>query len=287
MNYLLLLVSVVTDTLRNMYNNHFSKELMKTDRDSIMFNAVCGIGAMVFFICSGAEWRISGFSLGIAVCFALVTALAQFFSLGALATGPMSYSVLFTYLGMVIPTIFGVVVYSQPLSFMQIIGFALMLVTIFLSVDLKKDSKMSGKWFAYAMGSFIMWGLVGVFQLIHQESEYAGEINGFLMYSFIFMTAMFFVALLFMKKPQGHSFGYMNGKITGLIIISGIILGLVNKINLFLSGAMPSIIFFPIVNGGVIILAELAAICVFHERPGKKQIIGIISGIIATILLGI
>ena len=77
MNYLLLLVSVVTDTLRNMYNNHFSKELMKTSRDSVMFNAFCGIGAVVFFVCSGAEWKISGFSLGIAVCFALVTALAQ------------------------------------------------------------------------------------------------------------------------------------------------------------------------------------------------------------------
>ena len=205
----------------------------------------------------------------------------------ALATGPMSYSVLFTYLGMVIPTIFGVVVYSQPMSTMQIIGFVLMLVTIFLSVDLKKDSGMSLKWFAYAMGSFVMWGLVGVFQLIHQQSEYAHEINGFLMYSFIIMTAMFFVALLFMKKPEGHNFKYMNPKVTGLIVISGLILGLVNKINLFLSGAMPSIIFFPIVNGGVIILAELAAICVFRERPGKKQIVGIVSGIIATILLGI
>ena len=287
MNYLFLLVSVVTDTLRNMYNTHFSKELMKTRRDSVMFNAFCGIGAVVFFVCSGAEWKISGFSLGIAVCFALVTALAQFLSLGALATGPMSYSVLFTYLGMVIPTIFGVVVYSQPLSVMQIIGFVLMLVTIFLSVDLKKDSKMSLKWFAYAMGSFVMWGLVGVFQLIHQESAYAGEINGFLMYSFIIMTAMFFAALLFMKKPEGHSFGYMNGKITALILVSGLILGIVNRINLYLSGAMPSIIFFPIVNGGVIILAELAAIFVFRERPGKKQIAGIVAGIIATCLLGI
>lgn len=287
MNYLLLFISVVTDTLRNMYNNHFSKELMKTSRDAVMFNAICGIGAVVFFICSGAEWKISGFSMGIALCFAAVTAAAQFLSLAALAAGPMSYSVLFTYLGMVIPTIFGVIVYKQPLSTMQVIGFVLMLVTIFLSVDLKKDSKMSIKWFAYAMGSFVMWGLVGVFQLIHQESEHAGEINGFLMYSFIIMTAIFLIALLVMPKPAGHSFGYMNGKITALILVSGLILGIVNKINLYLSGAMPSIIFFPIVNGGVIILAELAAIFVFRERPGKKQIAGIVAGIAATCLLGI
>jgi len=285
MNYLLLFVSVFTDALRNAFNNYFSKDLMKTTADSMLFNTVVGVGAVIFFICSGAKWQISAYSLLMAAGFAAVTALAQFMSLAAMATGPMSFSVLFTYLGMVIPAIFGVVVYNQPFTMFQKIGFVFMLVTIFTSVDLKKDSKMSIKWLAYALGSFVMWGAVGIFQLIHQNSEYAHEIDGFLLYSFIIMTVLFALAFLAVKKD--NSFGYMNFKVTTMMLLSGIVFGIINKINLYLSGVMDSIIFFPIVNGGVIVLAGLAAIIFFRERPDRKQIIGILSGIIAVCLLGI
>ena len=287
MLYFLLFISVLTDTLRNMYNNHFSKEILKTDKDGVLFNAICGIGAILFFICSDAEWQISGFSMIIALIFAAVTAAAQYTSLLAMSTGPMSYSVLFTYLGMIISTAFGIICYNQPMSIFQIIGFFMMLLTVFLGVDLKKDSQMTVKWLMYAVGSFIMWGLVGVLQLVHQMSDYAGEINGFLLYSFIFMTVIFGIIFLLMPKKENHNFGYVKTKALPLIIISGVIIGAVNKINLYLSGKMPSIIFFPIVNGGVIILAGLAAIFIFREKPDKKQLAGILCGLISVCLLGI
>ncbi|MBQ7573129.1 MAG: hypothetical protein IJT23_02620 [Clostridia bacterium] len=82
----------------------------------------------------------------------------------------MSYSVLFTYLGMVISTGFGIIYYKQPMSIFQTVGFVLMLLTVFLGTDLKKDSQMSVKWLIYALSSFVLWGLVGVIQLIHQSS---------------------------------------------------------------------------------------------------------------------
>lgn len=287
MNYLLLFISVFTDTLRNIYNNHFSKEMLDSPKDAVLFNIICGVGAVIFFIASGAEWQISGFSMAIAAIFAAVTAVAQYMLLMAMASGSMSYSVLFTYLGMVIPTFFGIVYYGQPLSVMGIIGLVLMIVTIFLGVDFKTDSQMSPKWLLYAIGNFIMWGIVGICQQIHQNSEFAGEINGFLMYSFIIMTAMYGIIFLIMPKKENHSYGYLKGKTLPIILISGIFLGVINKINLYLSGAMESIIFFPIVNGGVIILSGIAAIAIFREKLNKKQILGIITGIISVCLLGI
>ncbi|MBE7045409.1 MAG: hypothetical protein E7397_07745 [Ruminococcaceae bacterium] len=72
-----------------------------------------------------------------------------------------------------------------------------------------------------------------------------------------------------------------------LAILTGVVIGAVNHINLYLSGKMPGVIFFPIVNGGVIILSGLVAMLVFRERLDKKQQIGLVVGIIATCLLGI
>lgn len=71
-----------------------------------------------------------------------------------------------------------------------------------------------------------------------------------------------------------------------LMILTGAAIGAINEINLYLSGAMPGIIFFPIVNGGVIILSALSAILLFRERLPKMQLVGLIAGIISVLCLG-
>ena len=191
MAYVLLFVSVFIDTFKNIYYNHFSNKVLKSNSDAVIFNIVCGIGAAVFFICTGCGFKISSFSLIAALIFAAVTAMAQYFSLMAMSAGSMSYSVLFTYLGMLIPTLFGIVYYRQPVTKMQIVGLLLMIVTLYFGAGIKKGEKFNLKWLLFALGSFVMWGLVGVIQQIHQNSEYAGEMNVFLLWSFIFMTAFF------------------------------------------------------------------------------------------------
>ncbi len=287
MNYFLLFISVFTDTLRNMYNNSFSKEIMKTNRDTILFNIISGIGAVVYFAIRCDMWVVSGYSFFMAIGFSVVTAIAQVASLMAMAKGPMSYSVLFTYLGMVISTIYGAMFYGVSLTGFQIAGFALMIVTLFLSVELKKDSKMSLKWFFYASLSMVAWGVVGIIQYEHQTSAFAYEIKGFLLYTFIILTLMFCVLFFVLPKENGESFSYVKTKATPLMLVSGLIFAVVNEINLYLSGAMNPIIFFPIVNGGVIVLGALAAIFVFREALTKKQLAGIITGILSACLLSI
>ena len=56
--------------------------------------------------------------------------------------------------------------------------------------------------------------------------------------------------------------------------------------NLYLSGAMNPIVFFPIVNGGVILLSGIAAICVFREKLSKQQWIGLAVGFASIMCLG-
>ena len=285
--YLLLFVSVVTDTLRNVYNNHFGKNLLITTRDAMLFNVVCSAGASVFFVVLGSPLRISSYSMILALIFAAVTALAQYLSIMALATGPMSYSVLFTYLGMLIPTVYGIIDTHTAPSVCQYIGLALMIVTFFLCSDLKKDASVGGKWLFFAFGSFVGWGLVGVCQYVHQASPHAGEIKGFLLWTFLFTTVLFVVLYFLVPRDKEKKDGYrFLTRSTPLVLISGVIIGAVNFINLYLAGKLPPVIFYPIVNGGVIILAIVAAFVFYREKPDTKKLIGLVAGLAATILLG-
>ena len=68
-------------------------------------------------------------------------------------------------------------------------------------------------------------------------------------------------------------------------LIVGVCIGIVNKLNLYLSGKMPSIIFFPLVNGGLILLSAIVSIIFFKERMQKIQYISILVGVVAIALI--
>ena len=55
------------------------------------------------------------------------------------------------------------------------------------------------------------------------------------------------------------------------MILAGICSAANNKINLYLSGIMDSAVFFPVVNGGGLVLASLASYIVFKEKLSLKN----------------
>lgn len=286
-NYLLLFISVMADVIKNSYLNKFGKNSICSLRDNCLFNGIAGIGGIIFFAIFGRQFLISKYSLLLAVFFASVSAGAQYFSLLALSCGPMSISVLFTYLGgMLIPTGYGIIFRNQKVSVVQVIGLVMMIVTVFLGIQKGEDKKKSLKWFVYALSSLILWGLLGILQQIQQESEYSNEQNGFLFWSFVMMTVLFFLVSIIKGEKENDALNVVNPAIL-IVVLIGVFNGAVNLINLYLSGHMASIVFFPIVNGGVIILAALAAVIIFKERLDKRQIIGMTIGLLSVILLGI
>ena len=202
--------------------------------------------------------------------------------------GPMSFSVLFTYLSALIPTVFGCIYRSSMPTTVQIIGLILMVITFILSIDFNEESGMSVKWLFAVAGSFLGMGLIGVCQTVHQTSSFAYEINGFLFWTFTF-ALLFFILLYIPYFIKGGKIGKNTYKPIDWanMTITGVFMGAINLINLYLSGKLPSIIFFPIVNGGVIILSGIASLVLFKEKMSKKKLCGLIIGIAATCLIGI
>ena len=71
----------------------------------------------------------------------------------------------------------------------------------------------------------------------------------------------------------------------GIMLVNGICVAINNKFNLYLSGVMDSAVFFPIVNGGGLVLTTLAAVLLFREKLSKKQWVGIVLGITSVVFL--
>ena len=291
--YVLLFFGVSIETAKNIYYNYFGKNLIETNKDTLFFNIICCLGTIAFFaaaiLISDESFAVSSYTMILAVIFSFVSTASQYFCLLSMKLGPMSFSVLFTYLSAVIPTVFGIIYRNTPPTPIQVIGLILMIITFVLSIDFNKESGMSIKWLFAVAGSFLGMGLIGVCQTVHQTSAFAKEINGLLFWTFLFSLILFILLYIpygVKSKIAKEKKIYKPIDWTSMII-TGVFWGAVNLINLYLSGKLPSIIFFPIVNGGVIILSGLASIFIFKEKLPRKKIAGLVIGIIATCLIGI
>ena len=131
-------------------------------------------------------------------------------------------------------------------------------------------------------------------QKVHQSSSHKGELNGFLVIAFC-VSAVFsliFAFLFKMREDKKESEGKKTAAdkkrilmMLALMLIGGVCVACNNKFNLYLSGVMDSAVFFPIVNGGGLVLTTLAAVLLFKERLTKKQWIGICIGILSVVFL--
>lgn len=60
----------------------------------------------------------------------------------------------------------------------------------------------------------------------------------------------------------------------------------VMEANLYLSGALPSIITFPCLNGGEILVTMLCSVTIFKEKLSARKILGIAVTIVGIVLSG-
>lgn len=252
------------------------------------------IAALTIFAISGSL-KASFFTVALAIAFGLTTAIQRVVHLQALEMGPFSYTSVIVSLSMLIPTLSGAVVWGEHIYPIQIVGIVLMVGCLILSVDFAGEQKKSSlKWLLFCGLAFLGNGAIGIMQKLHQNTVYKEELNQFLVIAFI-ASALFSVIMIITSKKtdkvrtieaeESQKKKLLTLKPIMIMIVGGLCIGISNVLNLYLSGAMDSAVFFPVVNGGCLILTTLSALFMFKEKLSTKRWIGIIFGIISVILL--
>ena len=292
---MLFVVTMSACLLVGVGKKEYSKNYSNTRIGFFCFNAMYG------FICGLMLWALSGFSLQastftilLGVIFGLVTMGATLFNLRALTLGSWAYTTVISSLSTIIPALSGMIFWNEKIGVFQCIGIILMVISIIFSVKRDKDEKKGGwKWLFFAIVSSVCTGLIGVLQKVHQNSGYGKEVSSFLFCSFavLFLTSLLLTILFAQKEKTSEFFPLAKnkkgwkGKILLLTVVIGVCVALNNVINLYLSGIVESAVFFPIVNGGNLVLTVILATALYKERMTKMQYVGLLSGIFAVILL--
>lgn len=286
----LLVVSIIVSVTSNLPKAFFSKKVSASPIDVNIYNLIMAFftGVTILLI-NGGFGTFSVYSLVMGVIFGLVCALQLVTNMKALEIGPFSYTTVIISLSAIIPTISGVLFFGEPpIDVFQYIGIALMIVCILMSGGKKADDaekKISAKWLLLCFASAILNGGIGVFQKVHQASSHKDEIGVFLISAFVVSSAYSIFNLVTMsRKPELRA--QMRFKPSffsvGLPIFGGISYGTCHVVNLYLSGVVDAVIFFPLVNLIPFAISTIVATIAFKEKLPLRKWIGIGIGVIST-----
>jgi drug/metabolite transporter (DMT)-like permease len=202
----------------------------------------------------------------------------------------MSYTMVILYCSTVISAVSGALFWNEQIQTAHVIGIVLMLVSFVLAVKKQPGEKsVSLRWLLLSLGAFATTGGIGVMQKLHQSTQYKLELNEFLVIAFgtaTLLSALYLVILGAKKqlKPPQQTVK-VQWLLLAIMVLSGVSGALCNQWNLYLSGVMDSAVFFPMVNGGGLVLTTLAAVVIFKEKLSGQQWLGVVFGIASVIFL--
>lgn len=289
-----MLVSVFVNVAASSFNNKFAKKQLVGPADNYIFNLFLSISSAVVLIpfCVVTLNSVSTYTIILGIIFGVINSATFLVKTSAFQIGPMSFTVLISSCGMLIPTVFSAVMWPEKdhINVIQMVGIAIMICAIYLVLSKSgSGGKITPKWVIYCILIFILAGLIGVAQKLQRNSGFANEQYAFLCIAFL-TSAILIMAELIVKTHKKHtlkeSFSHWGIKQIGLACITGGFTVTMHIINLMLSGTLPAAIFFPIVNGGAIFLSGLVGWILFKEKFKISQLIGFGLGLLSLMMVG-
>lgn len=262
-------------------------------------------GMLSTFLCTAVVSVVSGglllllggfpvpslFTVLLGILFGVIITLQLATNLVALELGPLAYTTVIISFSTLITALSGALFFGESLSPLKLFGIALMLVSFALAAERGKDDTKHAnlRWLLFCAAAFLLTGGIGLLQKIHQSSPQREELNAFLIIAFAVSALLSALVALFLHRRASTKGEKTSPRPTlyllFLMAVIGICTGLNHKLNLYLSGIIDSAVFFPVVNGGGLILSTLAALVLFRERLTARQWAGVIIGTLSVIVL--
>ena len=272
--------SLIEGTLIKKYN-------AKHTKGGFIFTAMVSLFSMIFFVLTDkgglvfpAEMIPLGIISGVLYCSASVLTFI------ALGCGPFTLSMLILSYGGVFSICYGIFFLNDEIDVFTIIGIALIFVSLFLNRGEKKsgEKRASLKWIICICISFFGSGMFAVLQKIQQIRFENKVTNEYMIVTLGFSAVTLFIIGIIMDcKYVGYIF--RHGGIYSAI--AGISNGATNFLSLTANTLLPLAVVAPIKAGTKIVLSFIVSVTIFKETFLKRQIVGVILGAAALVLLNL
>lgn len=292
---LLIILSVIASALIGILRGKYAKSYPMSGvylwRFNFYQNIFCFLSILLIYLFSGTEFSFSVFSVLLGAALAVANILSLEGLLQAQACGSFAYTSVIVALSAIIPSMSGPVLFGEKVTVSQFAGIGLMIICIILSPgnDGGERRAVNLKWLLFCTVAFVFSGAVGVVQKIHQNNAaHKAEMPALLLTCFFVSFAISGIRLITERgrmKKSGESLNKLTLAVLLFPAVSGLCFAFPHTINLFLSGRLTSVVFFPTINLCPMLLTMLYAVFGFKERLTAKQWAGIAVGILSTVFV--
>lgn len=223
----------------------------------------------------------------LAVAYGVLTVRSQWMYTLSLTRCPVSVCAMVYSFGFILPTVFGTVVWREPVNAFKIVSILLCIGTIFLASG-KSDAgsaKPRGLPLPLIVAMLASGGL-GIVQKLQQKSAASGETGMFLCLAFVLATLLSLLAALAARKDAAPK-ARIAPALALPILIVGVCMAAANTANTLLAGLLPSAVIFPTVNVGVILASLAVSALLLKEKPTRRQLAAFALGITAILLFNL
>ena len=292
---LLIILSVIASALIGILRGKYAKSYPMSGvylwRFNFYQNIFCFLSILLIYLFSGTKFSFSVFSVLLGAALAVANILSLEGLLQAQACGSFAYTSVIVALSAIIPSMSGPVLFGEKVTVSQFAGIGLMIICIILSPgnDGGERRAVNLKWLLFCTVAFVFSGAVGVVQKIHQNNAaHKAEMPALLLTCFFVSFAISGIRLITERgrmKKSGESLNKLTLAVLLFPAVSGLCFAFPHTINLFLSGRLASVVFFPTINLCPMLLTMLYAVFGFKERLTAKQWAGIAVGILSTMFV--
>ena len=292
---LLIILSVIASALIGILRGKYAKSYPMSGvylwRFNFYQNIFCFLSILLIYLFSGTKFSFSVFSVLLGAALAVANILSLEGLLQAQACGSFAYTSVIVALSAIIPSMSGPVLFGEKVTVSQFAGIGLMIICIILSPgnDGGERRAVNLKWLLFCTVAFVFSGAVGVVQKIHQNNAaHKAEMPALLLTCFFVSFALSGIRLITERgrmKKSGESLNKLTLAVLLFPAVSGLCFAFPHTINLFLSGRLASVVFFPTINLCPMMLTMLYAVFGFRERLSAKQWAGIAVGVLSTVFV--
>lgn len=283
--YYLLGVSVTTATL----NSIFLKKGKIGDNSLIFnFNIITSIlWCILLFLLNKCTVTINALTLLWGIAYGLVQASFVLFKTLALRSGPVSITTLIGNSSLLLSIIVSAILWNEKIIFIQCIGVALLIFSIILCTYRKSETVFKVNWKIYSFFFAVFSGLVGITFKAFSKSRNTEYTNDMMIIASFIMTVCYLLISIKAKSIKPFLNPDSKQNFVFYALLTGLLSCVYNRLNITLSGKIDAVIFFPVFNGGVILLSCVLGFVLCGEKLTLKQTLGIITGCVALCIIGI
>lgn len=290
MLYLLLPFLSFIASVKALIQGRFGRQYGKNSQDAVMYNCVMfAATALIFFILYlfSGEGLPSAPTVYLAVVVGACSVAFQFFYTKALGRGSVSLTALINGFYILFPTVLGIAAYGERIVPVQMVGAALFVATMLLTVTPEQGRRNDGKWLAMALACMAASGTVNALQKVHQHTAAHAEYTSFIVLNNI--AAFVFSLLIYLihrARTGERRTAPFTPRVVAPIGLVGLILGLYNVLTLYLSGRLDSVIMYPAINVINMAFTTLWSVTVFKDRLSRRKALVLLVGTVSVVLIG-